>query len=613
MPSTRTPHERPISPGFDVSDDPRERPDDARAREQETIRNRVRTQCFDILCEASQKSESAMTFTDVKEYMKGITEEALESGDQRTHTQKLRALEELRDHARNFAREATDLGERLLREVKNAKGDDLSQKSLARWLKRLKSRPHKEEWPDVRRQIQEFLATKLPRLRGEWRQLASDLKEVKTLAKAFNVTATEIPLLGELESKAFKSAKFPARRRKVSRALAILRGSRERKGTFYAEARTFLDDLVSEGALAKTKVGDWIQRVFAGKSPQEARKFFQTTLRPYAQHWRQARERYDRLHGLMRNDGVPRGMRAVTPEAFLEKSYDQRIAYLDLLEERLDRQKIVTTLHADVWHAFDASDWYDAGRLIELFAKDHPDHPDLPAMQRYLETHRDDRPKETKEETETIPDDEIVGEANQMLKRYPEMRVLLGESMCKDSENPQDQNARTRLVGRMMFNTTWAEVHGYTDEEEQIQDIKDERNKEQTEEYIEEGHSTDVEKNMVWGSTADALAIHDDPTAAQMIYMESDSDAQHAVLGRIEARGLWRNEKFGYWSDLVPIGMPFSRLHYFVEHDSKRLKWLMWQMHDRGLRFTPESSDVKSEQEVLQEEEEEAALAGTEA
>lgn len=549
----------------------------------EELRASVHERCFNILSDAFSNRESVMSGKDVTDFMKGLREEAFDGAGFSGLAEKKKALQEMEDHARNFARETITLGSRILKEVKVAKGDDFSEASRERWLKRLKARPNREEWPEARRKIMEFLDSKLPRLRPEWRKLASDIKEVKTLAKVLGVTATEVPILGELESQEFRDAKFPVRRRKVDRALTILRGSRDRKGTFYATVRTFLEELAEEGVMAKTKIGEWILRTFVGKSPAQAKRFFQTTLRPYAERWREARERYDLLHARMRNDGTPRGFRPCPLEAFLQKSYDQRIAYLGLLKQRLDQVCTVTRLHSDIWHALDAEDWYDAERLLAMMEAEEPDNPDRKTMVQYLASHRDDVQDRSKESEEAMSDGEILTEANLLLKRYPEMDILLKESMEKDTENPQDRNARTRLVGRMMYNLVWAERHGYTDEEEQLRDLQDDRYKKQTQEYIEEGHSRDIEKNMVWGDTAQERAIREDCTSAQIIYMESDPKAQFAVFHQVDK--LKDSERFGYWSDLKPISMPLSRHHTFVEEDSKRLKWLMWQMHDRKMTF----------------------------
>ena len=128
----------------------------------------------------------------------------------------------------------------------------------------------------------------------------------------------------------------------------------------------------------------------------------------------------------------------------------------------------------------------------------------------------------------------------------------------------------------------------YTSEEEQFAEVQNAKYKQKTEEYIEEGHSTEVEKNMVWGSTADKHAIREECSSAQIIYMESDAEAQLAVFHKIDK--LKDKEDFGYWTDLKPVSMPPSKHDFFVHHDSKRLKKLIWTMVDRGIRLDDASS-----------------------
>lgn len=564
------------------------------SHEHKRMRDHVRTQCFDILASAVERSDSAMSFQDLKQYMKGLSDEALEQGGLRDHEKMMNALENLREHAHRFANETIDMGRRVLREVRDAKGDDTSEASTERWQKILKKRKSgSDTWIEARQQIQEFLSSALPKLKSEWRQLRSDLKEVKTQSAVLGVAAKDMKELAALESTEFKNGKYPYRRKLVSAALRALkarekswkkRGSIETEGSrFYGEVRAYLQEAVDNGWMASAKKGEWLKRVFTGQSLAHARRNFQAKLIPFRNNWKQAREQYDELHGEMEKSGVPRGFSPVPPAAFLLKDYGQRMAYVRMLDARLHPNgKPASALSKDVWHAFDAEDWYDAERLIGVLETTFPSHPDLGAMVRYLESHRDDD-AEKAEKKEGPTDDEIVKETNQIVGRYPQMDVLLEESLHKDTQNPQDMCARTRLVGRMMYNLVWAEQRGYTSEEEQFEEVHDAEYHAQTEEYIEEGHSDDVEKNMVWGSTADKHAIREDCSSAQIIYMKSDHDAQHVVANTVDK--LRNNEKFGYWSDLKAIGMTNGAHHYFVSEDSKKLKKLVWQMRDRGIVY----------------------------
>lgn len=552
------------------------------------MRDGVRSQCFDILSDAVSDHESAMAFADLKDYMKGLSEEAL-AGMGTDDRKKMQALVELREHARHFARESKDLGARMMREVRSAKADDLSEESLTRWHKRLKAR-HGKQWPDARRQITEFIDRTLPTLKKDWLKLRSDLKEVETLKGILGVSGRDLKALAALESPGFRKAKYPERRAKVTAALAALRAQqknwkkrpgKETEGTrLYDDVRAFLKEAADDGSMSRTKIGLWLRRTFATRDLVKTRAFFTGTLKTFRANWRAVRERYDALHKDLAATGLPRGFTPVAPEAFLQKDYGARLAYVAMLDRRLHPAgKPATKLCSDIWHAFDAQDWNDADHLIAMLESDFPSHPDLGAMVTYLETHRDDA-QEAAKDTEPPSDEQIQHEANQILRGYPEMDVLLGESMEKDSVNPQDANARTRLVGRMMYNLVWAEQRGYTSEEEQLHDVQDGENKEKTKEYIEDGHSSTVEKNIVGGDTAQKHAVREHNTAAQILYMKSDVDAQLAVFKAVdEEKG---SEQFGYWVDLKPINMPTDRHHRFVNEDSKRLKALMWQARGRG-------------------------------
>ncbi len=593
--SARVFHERPETRDDTDHDDP------VMAEHHKQMREHVRIQCFDILSEAVANKDSAMSMNDLKDFMKGLQEDAIV--DAGSDDKKMAWLENLMDHARNMARETTDLGHAVLKAVEEAKGETLSDGSLQRWHKRLKQRGSSEDWTRTRATIFEFLQRKVPEMRKGWAELRGKLNEVKAKAAALGVTAKDVPALAALEAKEFKSAKFPERRKKVDTAMKALnarekswrkRPERETEGSrFYAEARAFLKEARDDGSMAPVKLGAWLKIIFKGRSLAQAKTFFQTTLRTYRKNWKQVRERYDTLHSEMRDIGVPRGFPPVTPEAFLLKSYDQRLAYNSMLEQRLHPEgKPASALCAQIWNAFDQEDWYDAKQLIGILETNFSQHPDFSAMVQYLESHRDD--EQDPEKKEELSDDEIVAEGNRMLKGNPAIRILLGKAMEKDTQPPRDfRSPRSRMIGRILYNTQWAEKHGYTNEEEQLKDIKDDLHKKRTEEYVEEGHSKDIEKNMIWGSTADKLAIRKKCTTAQLIYMKSDPESQLAVFEAVDE--LKGKEDVEYWTDLKPVDMPLDQLHRFVNHDSKRLKWLLWQMHDRGICFSPGSNDVRHE------------------
>ncbi len=597
MLTTRPAHERRLS-STDDEDDIQNDP--GLEQRQADMRNKVRSECFDVLHDAYRNQDSALSFKDITDYMKGLEEGSIASA--RDHQEKMEWLGGMKKEARVFARETVDVGSRLMQAIRDAKGDDISDASLERWQNRLKERPNGEQWPDTRRKMEEFIRRELPTLRKEWKLLGSDIKEVKGMMNALGVTSADVKELAALEDPSFKSAKFPDRRTKVTAALRALRDRKknwkkrpkqETEGTkMYDDVRMYLLEMADAGAMSRAKVGAWMKRTFATKDLEKARTFLRTTVRPCAENWKRVRGTFDQLHAEMAKTGVPRGFTPYGPEAFLEKTYPQREAYVQMLEARLRLAGKPVSQHvSDIWSSLDQKHWYDAERLLGELEKNFPHTPGMGAMLTYLETHRDDAEERSQEAKEVKSDKEIWTETNGIINEYPEMDIVLEKSITDDTTHPADQNKRTRLVGRMMYNLVWAEQRGYTSEEEQLEDINDDDHKKKTEEFIEDGHSNEVEKNMVWGKTADKQAIRKECTSAQIIYMKPEPEAQHSVYNALEADELWSNEKFGYWSDLKVVGMPTGKHHHFVNHDSKKLKNLMWQMKDRGMVFSRE--DVK--------------------
>ncbi len=588
-------NKRPFSPARQSEDSEGARGSGHEIRsEQAAMRSRVRNQCFDVLAGAVADRESVMVMKDLKDFMAGLTDDALDQARFKNHAEEMREVPKMLDHARNFVRETSALGARVMKEVISAKGDDMSAASMERWRARLKKRKNARDWKEARRSITEFLGRELPKLREDWKKLRSDLHEVQAQAAALGVTGREMPALAALETAEFKNAKFPVRRKQVTAALKALKnrkkswkkrpGAETEGSRFYGQVRGFLREAADNGWMAHNKIGAWMKRAFVGKSLPDAQRYFRDIVVPFRKNWKEARESYDALHSELKKTGLPRGFTPCAPEDFLQKEYPERLAYVQMLQSRLHPEgKDAPHLSGDIHHAFDAKDWYDAERLIGVLAQQFPSHPDLATMRNYLKSHRDDTVQKA-EKKEEPTDREINSEANTLLMRYPEMDVLLTESMRKDTEEASvPASRRTRLVGRMMYNLVWAEERGYTTHEERLQDVEDANNKEKTEEYMVRGHGKGVEKNMVWDTTADESAIREDCSSAQLIFMNSDTDAQLAVFRAVDK--MKDNERFGYWSDLVPVTMDPGRHHTFVDTDSKRLKWLMWQMADRGMIY----------------------------
>ncbi|MBI5156198.1 hypothetical protein HZA45_02890, partial [Candidatus Peregrinibacteria bacterium] len=432
-----TVNKRPISSARQREDfdDVRDSEGEIRS-EQAAMRSRVRNQCFDVLAGAVADKESVMVMKDLKDFMAGLSDSALDQAHFKTHAEEMREVPKMLDHARNFVRETAALGSRVMKEVISAKGDDMSAASMERWRARLKKRKNAKDWTEARRSITEFLGSKLPKLREDWKKLRSDLCEVQAQAAALGVTGRDLPSLAALETAEFKNAKFPARRTLVTTALKALKnrkkswkkrpGAETEGSKFYGVVRGFLREAADNGWMARNKIGAWMKRAFTGKSLDDARTYFRDIVVPFRKNWKEARESYDALHTELKKTGLPRGFTPCTPEDFLQKEYPQRRVYVDMLKARLHPEgKDAPRLCGDVHHAFDAKDWYDAERLIGVLAEQFPSHPDLATMRNYLKSHRNDKiliPQ--KEADEELTDQEINAETNAFLLQYPEIAVL---------------------------------------------------------------------------------------------------------------------------------------------------------------------------------------------
>lgn len=556
------------------------------------MRNMLRAHVQDMLEAAAADKNSAMSGKDANDYVKGMSEKALE--DAKDDATKMEWLKETARHVHSFTHETKQWGERIMKAVNSAKDGMQSTASIERWQMKMKERKG-ETWDQMKRKLQDFLKTELPELKANWKELKTKLKAVKDLQARTGIQTKDVKELAYLESEAFANAKYQAQKKSIAAAYKALQAHDKDLGALHEEVSDYLIGATGAGYLSSKKVTPWLKNTFDGKSPAQAKAFFQAVVKPTMKRSETAKSTFDDLSTQLREHGTPRGFSLVSKEAFLAKSVGAREAYNAMGKLRLKEMHTRSSaLKGYIHSAFDTEDWRDAARLISQLKVASPDDDDIATLENYLRTHRSE--ESTAEEPKRTPA-EISEDLHTRIQKYPTMNTLLQKTIEGDTNAIQDEDAnQTRMVGRMIFNAeVWSVQNGYLDEEKKAVDKKNAENKEKTGEYIDEGHTQDeVENNIIGGATAEEEGIRKDSEKAQNIYMDADPKAQHAVSEYVEKQK--NNPKDGYWNNLI-TEEPRAKILEFINVDSPKIKQGIWELREQGAQFSVHSSSQEESQE----------------
>jgi len=134
----------------------------------------------------------------------------------------------------------------------------------------------------------------------------------------------------------------------------------------------------------------------------------------------------------------------------------------------------------------------------------------------------------------------------------------------------------------LMYNRVWCHRHGYlTGEAEATQAVSDE-NKMKTRFYIDEGHTKQLERNIIAGETAEKSAIRKECMSPQVLY--TGSNGMSAVLARVRQQK--DNWGFRYWTTLVPLDVEYGLHAFIVEHLHPPLKKGLRYLETHGIPFS---------------------------
>ncbi len=442
---------------------------------------------------------------------------------------------------------------------------------------------------------EKYVKRVLPERLKEWKNAKKGRDELIKNSDIKTLKSANIEHFDKLfDEKEFADMKWADRKKLIETVSAILAGKMNCTEHLMPDAQAKLEGYVEEGILHESKVSTWMKRIFTTNvTPKSVQQFIDKVVVPYAQRWRETKEDFDNLHTLMEGN-VPRGFQPWSADKFLLKDYKERTAYCALLKIRLENvkeeDKEFAGLKLYIRHCLDTQDWVGAENGIKRAHTMRSGDNELRSMQEFVDCQtllitEDD------EQVNEESDQELMDEARWIMAKQPPQSRWIAEHAAEDSLEAALSFEWIR------YNRIWVHEHGYSNQTEDTFHAENEGNKENTRQYMKEGHTHYLERNIVDGDTAAQSAIRDDCTKPQMLYvgdMGRDATLQKVITNK-------NNFGFNYWTTYVPDDEPYEAQNDFVKNYQYRLKQVLRELDKRGLRYSVAGNVNKKADEPTKE------------
>jgi len=255
---------------------------------------------------------------------------------------------------------------------------------------------------------------------------------------------------------------------------AILSATKER-AALYAQAKVKLLGAKSEGILAASKVGVWMERIFTADATSEQIDTFingsgAKSMEALMENWRVVKYRYDRVKEKLKGRtelSAVRGFTLLSEGRFLDLHYESRLQYVKEVEQRLGdspNPQLERDIFIEIRHAMDTRDWAEAASLIREARKiddlTSSESERLSSMSAFV---RQFGGRESKSENSsgaadaTKRIDQIVAE---MGATHPQLVPLIRRLL-----RGKDANRSIHQFRWIAYNNKWCRTHGYLDDE----------------------------------------------------------------------------------------------------------------------------------------------------
>lgn len=467
----------------------------------------------------------------------------------------------------------------------------IGQESYNDWMKRLadNSSSHWEK--------EAFLTQKFPEYYKNWEKYGKAADEIKAMKEKYKLTGEDLSVIQE--EKNLKSLKFPA---KLTLALHI----KEHMEAYVAEreramskARSLLNG-ESGKTIAPENVEKWMKHIFQRYSGWKAIAFVQNQLPQYITNWRNVSASYTDLRNQCEQKGL-KGSKLYTDAEFVKLDWTSRQAKVVELKSLLGKplsegdqnvseqqKKSVDYLKMRIRFNLGTQDWETAGELLDQ-AKRIDDHDfDIMRLDEYYCKYGKNVFEAAKEKTgkskEKFPSD-YLREIWEFLDVVPEFKPILERALRE-----HDVDVFERVL-QTIYNRVWCWEHRYLNEEREQEGVKDDGNVEQTKEYMQDGHSRALERNIIAGETAHKSAIRgDDCNRPQLAFMSNETESVNSFVERAREHKREKHSKWGYWTTYIAMDknrnlVKYDKQKYFVKNVYYHLRSSVKKYFESGERY----------------------------
>ncbi|MCF7844759.1 MAG: hypothetical protein K9M03_02950 [Kiritimatiellales bacterium] len=429
------------------------------------------------------------------------------------------------------------------------------------WRKKISS--SKYHWSEK----EDFIQNKFPRLMHNWEVLTRDINTVKSEASKNRIFA-DIPEVKKVIGKKTTLKKYKDWRNAVSEALGAIEANKRLQQDLFRKAKSMLEGAAPKDMSSK-KVGVWLHRIFKSNAPNDKiAKFINgggaDSLSGMINRWNGVRTRYDKIENKRKKGDEPRGFHFVTTDKFLEWHYTKRLAYVDEAEKRFVDVATENPILLAIRRELDSQDWESAGIIIkqaesELLSEN--DKNKLSSMKWYLREHQSENPVEKAGKTkEPQTKESAQGELDQILSSLP--TVL--QPLYKKAIN----SGKFYCLAALMYNRVWCREKGnvLTGHKEVVMR---ESAPEDTKRVLENGDDGRLRNAAVSAYREPSMRGYANTgiNAPQLLHV--GAGGQDALVAKMMSED---NERFRYWTTLIPEGVDYGTHSYIVKKLNRQIK-----------------------------------------
>lgn len=525
------------------------------------------------------------TFTQLHAFSRQETDELIQSAENiALNVKDIAGWEKFIDQGIDRQREAAhrlyheEFMDTMLRAY-NEKPRIISLKSIGEWDARFRRESVHY------RQRSEFVRDTLPAYIENWQRVAKLRAELLKNPKVRKLSAADVPDLAKFQDEeTFLNLHYNERSGLCAMMRAALTTGGSGMQEYYSKAKDMLQQAADDGAIAKGKVGTWLERIFESKAdPALIQKFINgkgtLPLSTLIGRWKEAAEKFDTLQKKIDTGNRPHSFTFIAKKKFLDMHYESRLAYLREAEYRMRDRQIskVPPLLLDIRRELDARDWDSAAYLIKQARGSGlvgDDLRKLSSMEFFLRTQRKEHgAKEGKDHGD--PEMELES----LISELPAVVQQLFRSTAKRGESTM------RCLKSLWYNREWCRQHGHLSDNKE--EILRQRSREDTKRVVKEGHGKGYENNTLeYGKPA--VREYRGEWAPQILHFNPGGEGPLLHVMEKEQG----NHAFKYWSTLIPRGVDFSTHSYVLHSLLPRMMQCVRRIDEKKKQSLPKSNST---------------------